>query len=94
MIRIEGRGWRGGTVKLTPSAQGLQIRVDDDWNPELWFQVSLSAGMVVNFAGAIGVLRDEPHMEAGPIELVWGQRKNDSLSNAEIPPFTPSPEKA
>jgi hypothetical protein len=75
VIGIKGRGWRGGQVKLTPSGEGLRIRVDDDWDPELWFEVIMPAGTMVNLANAISVMRDMGADASYPITVDWGNRQ-------------------
>lgn len=89
MIEIKGRGWRGGQVKITLSKSGMHIRVDDDFNPELWFEVCVPTGFLICNASVVSLLRDEPHIQPEPLVYSWGERHSDRtpLEHAEFFPL-------
>lgn len=86
MIDIKGKGWHGGPMQVIPRAGGLYIRVDDDWNPELWFEVFIPAGLLLCMSAAVDVLRDEPTFNAAALNHSWGERKPDTTHYERVNP--------
>ena len=91
MIHVAGRGWRGGTLKLTPTANGLHVRVDDDHNPELWFELHIGLAEVLSMGAVANTLRDEPHLTAAPLGFVWGESPRRGTLNTSAPLGPQSP---
>jgi len=60
---------------VTPSCKGLHIRVDDDHNPELWFELHIEAGLLASMSGAIETLQDNGGFQAAALGFNWGVRK-------------------
>jgi hypothetical protein len=56
--RIHGRGCGAPVVRIDAEPDRIGIRVDDDVNPEFWFQMELTALTLIEYLERCSVLED------------------------------------
>jgi hypothetical protein len=53
MLAVNGRGLRSAVIRVTFTPEGMRIRVDDNHNPEFWFEVSMDEGTLFEWVDKI-----------------------------------------
>jgi len=42
-VRIRGRGWQAPAITVETLPDGIRLRLDDELDPEIWMELTLSA---------------------------------------------------